>query len=49
MQEGMAQVTPGMLIKVETVVTRSLSKNDLDPHYDPLTKELIHGKTQVAV
>jgi DNA polymerase I-like protein with 3'-5' exonuclease and polymerase domains len=33
MKEGMAQVVPGILVKVETVVTRSLSKKDLDRRY----------------
>jgi hypothetical protein len=41
MKEGMAQVVPGMLVKVETVLTASLNKTDLDPRYDPQTKELI--------
>jgi hypothetical protein len=40
MKEGMAQVVPGMLVKVETVVTRSLSKKDLDARYaGPKPKE----------
>ncbi len=38
MKQGMALVAPGMLVKVETVVTRSLNKEDLDPRYDPKTK-----------
>jgi hypothetical protein len=29
----MHQVVPGMLVKVDTVLTRSLSKKDLDPRY----------------
>jgi hypothetical protein len=33
MKLGMGLVVPGMLVKVETVVTRSLNKNDLDPRY----------------
>jgi hypothetical protein len=48
MKEGMAQVVPGMLVKVETVVTRSLDKSDRDPRYDPQTKELLDGKTHVT-
>jgi hypothetical protein len=32
MKEGMAEVLPGMLIKVETSITRSLNKNDLYEH-----------------
>jgi hypothetical protein len=43
MKEGMALVVPGMLVKVETVVTASLNKTDLDPRYHPETKELIAG------
>jgi hypothetical protein len=41
MRQGMHQVVPGMLVKVETAVTCSLNKNDLDPHYDPKTKERV--------
>jgi DNA polymerase I len=33
MKEGMAAVIPGMLVKVETVLTRSPNKKDLDPDY----------------
>ena len=33
------QVVPGMLVKVETVVTASLNKTDLDPRYGTGTKE----------
>jgi DNA polymerase I-like protein with 3'-5' exonuclease and polymerase domains len=33
MKEGMLQVIPGMEVRVETVVTRSLNKADLDPRY----------------
>jgi hypothetical protein len=39
MREGMLEVVPGMVVKVETVVTASLNKADLDPRYDPHTKE----------
>jgi len=35
MKEGMLAVIPDMLVKVETVVTRSLHKADLDPRYIP--------------
>jgi hypothetical protein len=35
MKRGMLLVVPGMNVKVETVVTRSLNKADLDPRYDP--------------
>jgi hypothetical protein len=48
MREGMAQVVPGMLVKVETVVTASLNKTDLDPRYDPQTKELIDGAVRAT-
>jgi hypothetical protein len=33
MKKGMLEVVPGMAVKVETVVTRSLNKMDLDPRY----------------
>jgi hypothetical protein len=48
MKQGMALVAPGMLVKVETVVTRSLNKQELDPRYDPLTKELLNGNNHPA-
>jgi DNA polymerase I-like protein with 3'-5' exonuclease and polymerase domains len=35
MRKGMLMVVPGMNVKVETVVTRSLNKSDLDPRYQP--------------
>jgi DNA polymerase I-like protein with 3'-5' exonuclease and polymerase domains len=35
MKDGMLMVVPGMNVKVETVVTRSLNKADLDPRYLP--------------
>ena len=35
MKRGMGVVVPGMLVNVETVVTRSLNKTDLDPRYYP--------------
>ncbi len=35
MKRGMLLVVPGMNVKVETVVTRSLNKADLDPRYLP--------------
>lgn len=38
MKEGMLEIVPGMLVKVETVVTRSLNKNDLDPRYSHSTE-----------
>ena len=41
LKQGMHEVLPGMLVKVETVVTRSLNKNDLDPRYD--TAAAAHG------
>lgn len=31
---GMLTVVPGMNVRVETVITRSLNKADLDPRYD---------------
>jgi hypothetical protein len=37
MKQGMNMVLPGMLVKVETVITRSLHKQDLDPVYLPPT------------
>jgi DNA polymerase I-like protein with 3'-5' exonuclease and polymerase domains len=37
MKRGMLSVVPGMNVKVETVVTRSLNKADLDPRYAPET------------
>jgi hypothetical protein len=39
MKEGMLEVVPGMLVKVETVITQSLNKNDLDPRYSLEKKE----------
>ena len=33
MKQGMLEVVPGMNVKVETVVTRSLNKGDLDPRF----------------
>jgi DNA polymerase I len=33
MKEGMAEVLPNMLVKVETAITRSLSKLEPDPRY----------------
>ncbi|MEO7130060.1 MAG: DNA polymerase [Dermatophilaceae bacterium] len=33
MIRGMLAIVPGMAVKVETVVTRSLNKTDLDPRY----------------
>ncbi len=47
MKQGMAQVVPGMLVNVETAITRSLHKGDLDPRYisTPNTKEVLHGTT----
>ena len=33
MKQGMGTVVPGMLVKVETVITRSLNKQDQDPRY----------------
>ena len=35
MRRGMLMIVPGMNVKVETVVTRSLNKADLDPRYLP--------------
>ncbi|HKB38459.1 MAG TPA: DNA polymerase, partial [Gemmataceae bacterium] len=48
MKQGMAMVVPDMLVKVETVVTSSLSKKDLDPRYDPKTKERLDGTVHRA-
>jgi hypothetical protein len=41
MKEGMHKVVPGMMVKVETAVTCSLNKADLNPHYDPKSKERV--------
>ena len=30
---GMAEVIPGMRVTVDSIITRSLSKTDLDPRY----------------
>jgi hypothetical protein len=35
LRRGMLMVVPGMNVKVDTVVTRSLNKTDLDPRYSP--------------
>ena len=35
MVEGMHTVIPGMLVRVESVITRSLNKTELDPRYSP--------------
>jgi DNA polymerase I-like protein with 3'-5' exonuclease and polymerase domains len=35
MRQGMLMVVPGMNVKVETVITQSLNKADLDPRYQP--------------
>jgi DNA polymerase I-like protein with 3'-5' exonuclease and polymerase domains len=48
MKEGMAEVVPGMRVKVETVVTRSLNKDDRDPRYDPGTRELRREAARAA-
>lgn len=34
MTRGMLEIVPGMAVKVETVVTRSLNKTDLEPRYN---------------
>jgi hypothetical protein len=41
MRRGMHMVVPGMNVKVESVVTRSLSKSDLDPRYSPGPAEVV--------
>jgi hypothetical protein len=48
MKQGMLEVVPGMLVNVETVITRSLHKKDLDPRYDHKTKEKILDCTALA-
>jgi DNA polymerase I-like protein with 3'-5' exonuclease and polymerase domains len=48
MKQGMALVAPGMLVKVKTVVTRSLNKEDLDPRYDPTAREWIDASNRVV-
>ena len=35
MRRGMLMIVPGMNVRLETVVTRSLNKADLDPRYRP--------------
>jgi hypothetical protein len=40
MKAGMAEVVPGMLVKVETVVTRSLNKKELDERYTAKAESL---------
>jgi hypothetical protein len=35
LREGMLEVVPGMRVGLESVVTRSLHKGDLDPRYRP--------------
>jgi hypothetical protein len=49
MRQGMHQVVPGMLVKVETAVTHSLNKADLDPRYDPKTKERVGEALPAAI
>jgi len=49
MKRGMLMVVPGMNVKVETVVTRSLNKADLDPRYVPATDAAAPGETDAAV
>lgn len=59
MKEGMAEVVPGMLVKVETVITQSLNKDDLDPRYQqapnvcsvltPATETANHATYALAV
>jgi hypothetical protein len=46
MKQGMLMVVPGMNVNVETVVTRSLNKKDLDPRYDPTTKAWIDAQPE---
>jgi len=41
MKAGMLEVVPGMKVQVESVLTRSLNKNDLDSRYDPKTMALL--------
>ncbi len=36
LKAGMARVLPGMRVEVESVVTRSLDKSDLDPRFVPM-------------
>jgi hypothetical protein len=48
MKQGMGLVVPGMLVKVETVVTRSLNKKEVDTRYDPKTHELVCGDQRIA-
>jgi hypothetical protein len=43
MRRGMLQVVPGMVVKVETVFTRSLNKGDLDRRYHPEVQEKSPG------
>jgi hypothetical protein len=48
MKEGMAEVVPGMLVKVETVVTASMNKKDLDRRYDPTTFDMLGASTHAV-
>lgn len=34
MRQGMLEVVPGMAVRVESVVTRSFDKSDLDPRHN---------------
>jgi hypothetical protein len=49
MKQGMLLVIPGMVVKVETVVTQSLHKGDIDPRFAPTSdvKE-IHDTAHAA-
>jgi hypothetical protein len=49
MKQGMDEVVPGMLVKVETVVTRSLNKGDLDPRYPAPEAQASGGYARAAV
>jgi hypothetical protein len=49
MRQGMLDVVPGMLVKAETAVSRSLDKSDLDPRYAAAeAKQACRGDAAVA-
>jgi DNA polymerase I-like protein with 3'-5' exonuclease and polymerase domains len=51
MVAGMCEIVPGMNVKVETVITRSLNKKDRDSRYldRPPTEEITHHVPSIAV
>ena len=49
MKQGMLMIVPGMNVQVESVITCSLNKKDLDPRYDCKTKDLIPAQVPGTV